>query len=140
MLNVLVHYVWATWDREPIIDETIERDIHRIIHSICADLRCPVVALGGTSDHLHLLVSMSNTVTMADLMERVKGDSSRLIGKQIPIDKWFKWQGSYGAFSVSPHEKRKVIAYIVNQKQHHADGKLWKNAEQTHQPPPVKPT
>jgi putative transposase len=132
MLNVLVHFVWATWDREPIIDESLERELYRVIHSACCEMGCPVVALGGTEDHVHLLVSLSNTVTMADLMERVKGNSSRFASKSRKPDGWFKWQGSYGAFSVSPREKRKIIHYIANQKQHHADGTLWPNAEKTH--------
>jgi REP element-mobilizing transposase RayT len=133
MLNVLVHFVWATWNREPIIGESLERELYRVIHSTCLEMNCPVVALGGTRDHVHLLVALSNTVTMADLMERVKGNSSRFASKRTGEDGWFKWQGSYGAFSVSPHEKRKVISYIVNLKDH-ADGTLWENAEKTNSP------
>jgi hypothetical protein len=43
----------------------------------------------------------------------------------------FKWQGSYGAFSVSPHEKQKVIRYILNQKEHHEGGTIWPSGEET---------
>lgn len=131
LINVLVHFVWATWDRLPLIQPDVERDIHRSIVAICEDHGCPVIAIGGMPDHVHLLVSVSNTITLAKLMELAKGGSSRYITTVIHSIEWFQWQGSYGAFSVSPHEKRKIIAYVNNQRQHHAYGSLWPNAERT---------
>jgi putative transposase len=131
MINVLVHFVWATWDRLPLIEPAIERDIHRSIVAICEDNGCPVLGIGGMPDHVHILVSLSNTMTMAKLMELAKGGSSRYITTVLHNLEWFKWQGSYGAFSVSPHEKQKVINYINNQKAHHADRTIWPTAERT---------
>ena len=127
-----MHFVWATWNHEPVITEAIERELFRYIRGICSDSNCPVIAIGGMPDHIHLLVSLSNTVTVADLMEKVKGGSSRFASNSLAPDGWFKWQGSYGAFSVSSHEKRKVVHYIENQKRHHAEGVVWEHAEQTH--------
>jgi putative transposase len=132
MLNVLVHFVWATWDRLPLISPEIEVDLYHFIHAVCDREGCPVVSLGGTEDHIHLLVALSNTTSMADLMEAVKGASSRFISDKLRPGEWFKWQGSYGAFSVSARDRKRVIEYIRNQKQHHAVGSLWREAEKTH--------
>jgi putative transposase len=130
-LRVYVHFVWATWDRQPFITEDIERTLHRFIEATCKRHKCRVHAIGGLEDHVHLLVELSNTLTMADLMEFVKGSSSRFVNEQLGDRGVFKWQGSYGAFSVSPHERQKVANYINEQKQRHSKGRLWPAAEQS---------
>ena len=129
-LRVLIHFVWATQDRRPLITAEIERRLHRYLTSVCRQHGCPVVAIGGMPDHIHLLVSLSNTMTLSELMKEIKGSSSRFFSEQLNPDGWFAWQPNYGAFSVSPADKEKVMAYILHQKQHHADGALWKSAEE----------
>ena len=132
-LCVAVHFVWATWDRQPLITEDIERGLWRYIGAVCGDDHCEVLAIGGMPDHVHLLVLLSNTTTMADLMRHVKGGSSRFVPKRLLPGSWFAWQGSYGAFSVSRANVPNVIAYIQNQKRHHAEGTLYPNAEETNE-------
>jgi putative transposase len=130
-LRVYVHYVWATWDRQELITEEVERPLHRCVQAICERCGCPVLAINGMSDHVHVMVKMSNTISMADLMEKVKGGSSRFVSDELKPNSGFKWQGSYGAFSVSPHERQKVISYIENQKRRHGDGTVWPHGEET---------
>ncbi len=130
-LSVAVHFVWATWDRQPLIAEEIERDLYRYMEAVCNDDHCEVLAVGGMPDHVHLLVLLSNTVTLADLVRHVKGGSSRFVSKRLRPGSWFAWQGSYGAFSVSQGNIPKVIAYIQSQKEHHTLGTLYPNAEET---------
>ena len=132
LLQVCVHFVWATWDRLPLITDDIEASAYGYIRQVCADDHCRVLAVGGMPDHVHLLVAMSSTVSMAQLMQHVKGGSSRLISQNLRPAEWFQWQGSYGAFAVCARDRAKIIAYINNQKAHHTDGILWQNAEQTH--------
>ena len=132
-IRLYAHFVWSTWNRQPLITEAIESDLYRFIQGICLDHRCAVLAIGGMPDHVHLLVALSNTITVADLMEFVKGGFSRFVTERLLHEEWFKWQGSYGVFSVSPQDKNKVIRYIQNQKQHHADGTVWTHAEETFQ-------
>ena len=130
-LRVYVHFVWATWDRVPFISEKVERELYRYIQGVCQKLGCDVLALNGTADHVHLLVQFPTTLTIADLIEAVKGSSSRFVNEILKPEEHFKWQGHYGAFTVSPHEKSKVIDYIKSQKQHHASGAVWKHAEES---------
>ena len=132
-LSVAVHFVWATWDRQELITEAIERRLYKDMEAVCDDDHCRVLALGGMPNHVHLLVLLSNTVTMADFMRHVKGGSSRFVSEVLTPGEWFAWQGSYGAFSVSRTDIPKVIAYIQNQKHHHAEGTLYPNAEETNE-------
>jgi len=129
-VRVYVHFVWATWDRNPLIRPEIERQIYRYISDVCADDRCDVLAIGGMEDHVHLMVNLAPTISMAELMKDVKGGSSRFVSEEVCPGEWFQWQGHYGAFSGGARDKAKVIAYIQNQKAHHAAGTLWPDAEE----------
>src|SRR2546430_2481461 len=110
-LRLYIHFVWATWDRVPFITPAIERDMYRYIQSVCQKLNCDVLALNGLPDHVHLMVQFPATLTIADLMEAVKGSSSRFANENLKLEEHFKWQGHYGAFTVSRHEKTRVIEY-----------------------------
>ena len=128
-IRVYVHFVWRTWDSLPLITEEIERDLFRYMSTVCQDDKCDVLAIGGMPDHVHLFASLAPTISIAELMKHVKGGSSRFVSKHLCLGPTFQWQGHYGAFSVSPHEKSVVIQYVRNQKQHHAEGRIWKEAE-----------
>ena len=62
-LCVAVHFVWATWDRQPLITEDIERGLWRYIETVCTDDHCEVLAIGGMPSHVHLLALLSNTAS-----------------------------------------------------------------------------
>jgi putative transposase len=79
-----------------------------------------VVAFNGVTDHVHLLVRIPTTVSVADLVKQVKGSSSHMLGKRLRVP--FKWQGGYGAFSLSTSHVPRIREYVLNQEQHHADG------------------
>ena len=137
-LAVFVHLVWATWDRLPLLTDDLTQDIHRVISAKCEELGAVVVAIGGVEDHLHLLVELPATVTIADLVGQVKGVSAHLVTHQLAPGQFFKWQGAYAAFSVSPGAVTRVRAYIVHQREHHTVGTL--RAEWEPAPPNVART
>jgi putative transposase len=130
-LRLYLHLVWATWDRMPLIVDEIERDLHRFLSETCEQMQCQPLAVGGVADHVHILLTFPTTLAIADLVERVKGASSRFVGDRVRPGEFFKWQGHYGAFTVSAHEKEKVRRYIQNQKAHHAANTVWPSAEET---------
>ncbi len=130
-LEVFVHFVWATWDRAPLITPEVERRLYRSIFSEAEKLGCTVLALNGVSDHVHLLVKMPSTVTMATLMKQVKGVSSNFANDELFADRRFKWQGGYGAFSVSRWDVDKIMGYIRKQKSHHAEQTVRPEFEET---------
>ncbi len=127
--NALLHFVWMTYERRPLIDSEIERQVYRYIEGVCRNDKCTVLATGGMPDHVHLLVVMSHTISIADLLHHVKGGSSRLIAYSLKPGAFFQWQKHYRVFSVSPRDCDRVVAYIHHQKKHHAEGKLWPNVE-----------
>jgi putative transposase len=128
-IRVYVHFVWATWDRLPILPAD-PIGLYAVIRSIVRKRGAEVLALGGMPDHVHLLVALGPTVSLADLMHDVKGATSRWLNERgTDAGEPFRWQGRYGAFSVSPSDRPRVAAYILNQANHHAKGDLDNEAE-----------
>ncbi|MFG0283339.1 MAG: transposase [Phycisphaerales bacterium JB039] len=80
-------------------------------------MKSPLLTIGGTADHVHLLVSLAKTVALADLMMQVKRDSSKLMRETI---REFHWQDGYFAFSIGASGLEDVRGYIARQKEHHA--------------------
>ncbi len=70
-------------------------------------------------DHVHLFFGMRPTQSLADLMQDVKGDSSKWINQKRFVLGHFSWQEGYGAFSYSKSHVDHVIDYIKDQEIHH---------------------
>ncbi len=117
--QLYVHCVWATWDRLPIITPEIQTAVYAEIIRQCNQLKATAIAVGGIVDHVHLLVGMPPTLCVSDLIKAVKGSSSHLVTHVIQPGEFFKWQGSYGAFSVSHEHLDRIANYIHNQPDHH---------------------
>jgi REP element-mobilizing transposase RayT len=121
---VFVHLVWATWDRLPLLVDTVEREAQRAIEAKCGELGAEVLAVGGVEDHVHLLARLPATIAVADLVKHVKGASAHLVAQHLHPDQFFKWQGGYAAFSVSVGHLTRVTHYITRQREHHAANTL----------------
>lgn len=70
-------------------------------------------------DHLHIFFGMRPNQSLSDLMQDIKGDSSKWINQKKFISSRFSWQEGYGAFSYSKSQVDPVINYIKNQEKHH---------------------
>ena len=90
----------------------------------------PLFVIGGTMDHVHVLVAVRLSVSPADFMKQLKGSCSRFVS--LEFKRAFEWQEGYGVFSVSEQDVPDVIAYIEHQKQHHDEGTFIEEWEQTH--------
>jgi putative transposase len=109
----------GTWDRLPLITLENKKQVYEAVLEKCKNLGISVIALGGTPDHIHILVCFPPTSTVADFIKGVKGSSSHLMSHQINIEEFFKWQGSYATFYFCEREVPRIKAYIQHQKEHH---------------------
>ncbi len=109
--------MFSTKHREAIIAPVVETRLHAYLGGICRNHRSPALCIGGMPDHVHLLVALSPTVCVADLVMHVKKDSSKWMKAQAVRE--FAWQEGYGAFSIGRSQRDTLVAYIQNQKEHH---------------------
>ncbi len=78
-----------------------------------------MLAAGGTTNHIHLLLTQPKTITLSNYMMKIKANSSRWLKELGSQYRAFAWQDGYGAFSVSASKVRTVAQYIANQEEHH---------------------
>src|SRR5437870_9311963 len=78
-----------------------------------------LLAAGGMPDHVHLLVSLSRELSIAETLRLVKANSSKWIHETFPDRQQFAWQAGYGAFSVSFSNLPDVKNYLAHQGEHH---------------------
>ena len=116
--NLLVHLVFSTKHRENTIKPKIETELYAYLASIHKAMRCPLLKIGGTDNHLHILCRLERTVTLSKLVEELKTSSSKWM-KQKTDNPTFAWQQGYGAFSIGASNIDALSDYIAKQKQHH---------------------
>jgi putative transposase len=127
-----LHLVWSTKYREDSIPEHEEAVIYRIMVAEACDLGCRIFAINGTSNHVHVLVRMTSTVTLSRLVNQMKGVSSHYLNdeaRKAANAPRFRWQAGYGIFSIGRNQVSRVIGYIQNQKEHHKKQNLWPDWE-----------
>jgi putative transposase len=112
------HLVFSTKNRENWLNAEIRPRIHTYLGGIVKGQGGVGLAVGGISDHVHILASLEATHRLCDVMREVKGDSSRWIKQTFGLPK-FAWQEGYGGFTVSPPDLEKVRSYVLNQEKHH---------------------
>jgi REP element-mobilizing transposase RayT len=110
------HCIFSTKDRRDIIPEDFRPKLWAYIEGIAKNLAIVPVAVGGTSNHAHLLLGLKPNMAIAEAVQRLKANSSRWLGEHGLA---FEWQKGYAALSVSPSHVGNVKAYVLNQEEHH---------------------
>lgn len=119
LTRLLVHLIFSTKDRIPLIPCELEPDLYSYLGGICRDCDSPLLVAGGMPDHVHLLVSLSKNRALSDLLMEVKRGSSKWMKTQGSALREFAWQDGYAGFSIGESGVPAVTAYIQNQKEHH---------------------
>jgi REP element-mobilizing transposase RayT len=110
--------LFSTKDRQPLIQPEMKSDLYAYMGGIIASLGGKPALINGPKDHVHVLFVLPATVSLSDLMEKLKANSSKWAAKRWPT-LGFSWQTAYTAFSVSQSKLGEVKAYISRQEEHH---------------------
>ena len=111
---LFVHCVFSTEGRLPLIAEP--EKLWSILRTVASHGKISLLAIGGTTNHVHMLMAVPSTRTLADVMRELKANSSHRMHQRWPK---FAWQDGYGAISVSPTAIKAVTQYIEHQREHH---------------------
>ena len=117
-LSLHFHIVFSTKNREPTIDLSWRPRLHEYLGGTVNGLNGQAQGVGGTADHVHLLVGLKSTHCLADFMRELKKATSIWVHEEIGVSA-FGWQEGYGAFTVGPNARAQVRSYIANQEEHH---------------------
>jgi REP element-mobilizing transposase RayT len=116
LANILVHLVFSTKDRRPMIVDAAREQLHAYMLGVLSNLKCPSICLNSVRDHVHVCLNLHRTVAIADVVEELKTSTSKWM-KQT--ERLFQWQAGYGAFSIGQSQVATVKKYIANQEKRH---------------------
>jgi REP element-mobilizing transposase RayT len=117
-LSIHLHIIFSTKDRQPFIRPDWKEDLHGFLGGAVRTTGCIPEAVGGTSDHVHILAGLKAVHAPADVVRDIKSASSRWFHDDLGF-RQFGWQDGYGAFSVSASHINRVKRYIANQEKKH---------------------
>jgi putative transposase len=117
-----VHLVFVTKYRRGVFTKEILIDLREIFSGICTDFESQLIEFDGEDDHVHLLVNYPPKVAVSNLVNSLKGVSSRMIRKKnyptISQKLWggALWSPSYFAGSCGGAPISIIRQYIEQQK------------------------
>ena len=112
----LIHCVFSTKQRADLIGEDVREQLYAYLLGIAKNLGFQILALGGTGNHIHILLALSPKQSLSSVLRDLKANSSRWMKGN---GSHFAWQEGFGAFSVSMSQATSVKSYIRNQADHH---------------------
>jgi putative transposase len=117
-LSLHYHIIFSTKERHASISDEWRNRLHAFTGGCIKTLGGVPEAIGGTLDHIHILIGLRATHRLADVVKEIKVASSKWIHDELN-HKLFGWQNGYGAFTVSVLQIESVKNYILNQESHH---------------------
>ncbi|MBF6641365.1 IS200/IS605 family transposase [Flavobacterium sp. J49] len=117
--QIHIQFVFAVKYRDGLIHASFKEELYQYITGIIKNHNHKLLAINGMPDHIHIFIGMRPTQSISDLLQDIKGSSSKWINEKKFLKVKFEWQEGYGAFSYAKSQVDSVINYIKNQEQHH---------------------
>ncbi len=117
--NCLLHCIWSTKNREPVLTSEVRDRLWPYLGGIARENGMTALAVGGVADHVHLLLGLPATLSVAKAMQLLKGNSSKWLHETFPALRNAGWQEGYAAFSIGISGIEETVAYIRTQEEHH---------------------
>jgi putative transposase len=117
--QIYIQIVFAVQNRHALIQSSWEEELYKYITGIVQKKGQKMIAVNGTSDHIHLFIGMKPASCLSDLVREIKKSSDAFIKEKKFTSQDFTWQEGFGAFSYSHSQLSDVIHYIKYQKDHH---------------------
>jgi len=117
--QIYIQTVFAVQDRASLIRAKWKDELYKYITGIVQNNKHKLIAINGVSNHIHVFIGYKPHQWISDLLQNIKGSSSKWINEKGFTTGKFKWQEGYGAFSYSHSQINSVARYIEKQEQHH---------------------
>ncbi|GHT49325.1 transposase [Bacteroidia bacterium] len=117
--RLLYHIVFRTKYGKNTIPEAHEKELYAYIMGTINNKKSKLYRIGGTENHIHLLVDMHSTYALSDFMKELKEYSSKWLKQNPNFPDFEGWAVSFAGFSYNLYDKQTIINYIQKQKEHH---------------------
>jgi len=123
--QLLYHIVLTPYKRESVFQRENRIRLYKYISTVSKNLGCPIYAINGTNNHVHILVSIRHDILVSEYIKKIKVSSSIFIKEAGIFPYYKKWAVGYSIFSCSYSVKEKIIEYIQKQEEHHRGKSLY---------------
>ena len=119
--SCLMHCVFSTKERRAVLTPEIRERLWPYLGGIARENGMKALAAGGVADHVHVLISLPTTLSVAKAMQLLKGNSSKWLRETFPglRARGFAWQEGFGSFSIGVSGVDDTVRYIQTQEEHH---------------------
>lgn len=127
--QLYVHLVWTTKERAPVLSKPVLFELSALTEQSARAHGAAVLAFGGVADHVHVLIRYRPDLSVSSLARGIKASLSYTVRRDVEGMADFRWQAGFAAFSAGVVDIDRLVTYIANQHQHHADGTFWPEVE-----------
>ena len=117
--SLFYHVVLRTKYRERTIDELHENELYAYIMALAKNKSCKVYCINGMPDHVHIFISIHQSISISEFIKVLKGESSKWMKHSGLFQRFRGWCEGYCAISYNIKDKDMICNYIANQKVHH---------------------
>ena len=89
--NIQYHFVWVTKYRYHVLEGEVRLRVREIIRQICQQHDLLIEQGHVSKDHVHVLVSAPTHMFASQIMQKIKGRSSRMLQQEFPHLKKRYW-------------------------------------------------
>lgn len=118
--RIIYQVIFSTKNREQTLTGDKREELYKYISGILKNQKCHLYAIGGVSDHIHIVTHLHPSVALASLVKDIKLACSKQIKESGWFDYFDGWQDGYGAFTYAFKDKNRLIDYVKNQEAHHS--------------------
>ena len=115
--QICIQLIFVVRDRSSFIQTKWKDELYKYITGIIQTNKHKLIAINGIPNHIHVFIGYKPHQLIPDLLQDIKGSSSKWINKKRFVKG--KFRQVYGAFSFSHSQIDSVVKYIINQEQHH---------------------
>jgi putative transposase len=117
--KIYIHVVFAVKNRHALIQSSWDEHLYKYITGIVQNKGQKMLAINGTSNHIHFLIGMKPSCCLSDLVREIKKSTNMFIKENNYTNYHFAWQEGFGSFSYEHSQISFISDYILNQKEHH---------------------
>jgi REP element-mobilizing transposase RayT len=117
--QILYHLIIKPYKREKVFTQKQRDRLYKYISVVSKNINCPIFAINGIEDHIHILVTIKPSMSLSDYIKKIKISSSIFIKENNVFPFFTKWAEGYSIFTCRMSDKATVINYINGQEEHH---------------------
>ena len=117
--QIIYQIVFITKRREKVLSKKNREELYKYIAGILKSKQCHLYRINGVEDHLHIVTHLHPSLSLSSLVKDIKVASALYIKENKLFEKFNGWQNGYGAFTYHINQKERLIAYVINQEEHH---------------------